>query len=105
LKGIGVQSERYEWLLEFVHCLLPHPTTEHTVGMFTVIVSRHTLACNVRHSKQTNTTILLFDRLSVIRKKNPHDYPGLLGFWTLSIVWCSKVHNVSETASVSILRG
>jgi hypothetical protein len=24
-------------------------------------------------------------------------YSGLLGFWTLSIVWYSKEHNVSET--------
>jgi hypothetical protein len=29
---------------------------------------------------------------------------GLMGFWTLSIVWYSKEHNVLENVSVSVLR-
>jgi hypothetical protein len=29
---------------------------------------------------------------------------GLLGFWTFSIVWYSREHDVSETGSVFILR-
>jgi hypothetical protein len=28
----------------------------------------------------------------------------LLGFWTFSIVWYSREHDVSETGSVSVLR-
>jgi hypothetical protein len=28
----------------------------------------------------------------------------LLGFWTFSIIWYSREHDVSETGSVSVLR-
>jgi hypothetical protein len=33
-----------------------------------------------------------------------HQHVELLGFWTFSIVWYSREHDVSETGSVSVLR-
>jgi hypothetical protein len=32
------------------------------------------------------------------------DDSGLLGFWTLSIIWYSEENNVSESGSISIVR-
>jgi hypothetical protein len=40
--------------------------------------------------------------LSLVQYFIPWNISGLLGFWTLSIVWYSKEHNVPKTGSVSV---
>jgi hypothetical protein len=41
---------------------------------------------------------------SWVHEVAPYIYTELLGFWTFSIVWYSREHDVSVTGSVSVLR-
>jgi hypothetical protein len=43
-------------------------------------------------------------RINVGLFKTNINTPGLLGFWTLSIVQYSNKHNVSESGSIAVLR-
>jgi hypothetical protein len=36
--------------------------------------------------------------------KRTYIFTELLGFWTFSVVWYSREHDVSETGSVSVFR-
>jgi hypothetical protein len=54
--------------------------------------------CGCSGSSVVSSEQIMFQKLNTIQKLR------ILVFWTLSIVWYSKEHNILETGSVSILR-
>jgi hypothetical protein len=70
------------WFVQFIPALLSK--------LPTLYIRTHA------HTHHTNSSEERMEHVSV--------HIELLGFWTFSIVWYSREHDVSETGSVSVLR-
>jgi hypothetical protein len=95
-----VEEQGEEWRTLLLSCLTYPPALMMEAVCFSEILVNYQ---TTRYHIPENST-LRSHRREVITSDINYKHTELLGFWTLSIVWYSREHDVSETVSVSVLR-